>query len=91
MIIKAKKGRYYVNGPFAEVHKNIDTFNSNVYCYYLIRRGLEDYADAERFLAEANEMEDDELIIEAQKDLAHIENAIKKACMIIQHFDEINA
>tara|TARA_R100001594_G_scaffold52890_1_gene86479 strand:- start:216 stop:491 length:276 start_codon:yes stop_codon:yes gene_type:complete len=91
MIIKTTKGRYYVNGPFAEVHKNIDTFNSNVYCYYLIRRGLDDYADAEQFLEEARQLEDEELIIEAEKDLAHIDNAFKKACMIIQHFDDILA
>ena len=91
MIIKSTKGRYYVNGPFAHVHKNVDIFNSNVYCHYLIRRGLDDYSDALDFLAEARELGDEELIIEAEKDLAHIDNAFKKACMVIQYFDEITA
>jgi|TARA_R100001594_G_C3840769_1_gene215809 hypothetical protein len=91
MIIKTTKGRYYVNGPFAQVHKNLDIFNSNVYCHYLIQQGLTDQAEAEQFLAEAEALGDEEIIIEAQKDLAHIDNAFKKACMIIQHFDKVTS
>ena len=31
MIIRTNGGAYYLNGLFAEVHKNLDIFNSNIY------------------------------------------------------------
>ena len=53
MIIKTSKGAYYVNGLFAEVHKNLDIFNSNIYFSYLMVRSLMDEVDAHQFHKEA--------------------------------------
>ena len=88
MIIRAKGGAYYVNGPFAEVHKNLDVFNCNVYFAYLMLRALMDEVDAQQFYVEAKELGDTAIIIEAEKDLAHVENAFRKACLVIGHYED---
>tara|TARA_Y100000593_G_scaffold17051_2_gene34071 strand:+ start:6174 stop:6449 length:276 start_codon:yes stop_codon:yes gene_type:complete len=91
MVIRVKGGSYYVNGPFAQVHKNMDIFNSNIYFSYLMTRTLMDEVDAQQFYAEAIEMGDEDIIKEAEKDMAHLENAFKKACLLMTHFDGISA
>ena len=88
-----KQIKPYINKtPLIKANKFIDdTFNSNIYFSYLMTRTLMDEVDAQQFYAEALDMGDEEIIIEAEKDLAHLENAFKKACLLMTHFDDISA
>jgi len=69
----------------------MDLFNSNIYFSHLLTRALMDEVDCQQFYAEALELGDEEIIIEAEKDLAHLQNAFKKACLMLAHFDDISA
>ena len=91
MIIRTDSGAYYLNGLFAEVHKNLDIFNSNIYFSYLMVRSLMDEVDAQQFHKEAVELGDEEILVEAEKDLAHIERSFHKACLLMTHFDGFEA
>ena len=90
MIIRTNGGAYYLTGLFAKAHKNLDIFNSNIYFSYLMVRSLMDEIDAQQFHKEAVALGDEDILREAEKDLAHIERSFQKACLLMTHFDGID-
>ena len=81
----------FTTGPFADASDRLLDFSANIYFSYLIVRSLMDEVDAQKFHAEAVELGDEDIIVEAEKDLAHLDNALKRACLLMTHFDGIDA
>ena len=91
MIIRTSNGAYYINGLFAEAVKNTETFNSNVYFSYLLMKTLDQARQLKTEYEAAIEGGDEALATQKRMEVDSSEDALVKACFMLQHFDGVDA
>ena len=91
MIIRTSNGTYYINGLFAEAVKNTETFNSNVYFSYLLMKTLDQSRKLKAEYEAAVAIGDDPVATQKHTELDASDDALIKACFMLQHFDGVDA